>query len=64
MAKRCEACKGRGFRLVARGELALRIERCDVCQKYVSDEVATAIVYNIAATDAVAAAAKKSRKSV
>ena len=44
----------------------LRIERCDACEKYSSDDIATVNVYNIAAaaTDAVAAAAKKSRKSV
>jgi hypothetical protein len=44
----------------------LRIERCDACMKYSNDEVATVNVYNIAAaaTDAVAATAKKSHKSV
>lgn len=66
MAKRCEACKGRGFRLMNSDVHGLRIERCDACEKYSCDDIATVIVYNIAAaaTDAVAAAAKKVRKSV
>lgn len=42
----------------------LRIERCDNCQKYANDDVATVIVYNIAAaaTDAVGRAEMKVQK--
>ncbi len=54
MAKQCEACRGRGFLLQDNDRHGLRIERCDTCQKYSCDDVATVIVYNIAAaaTDA------------
>ena len=66
MAKKCEACEDRGFLLQDNDRHGLRIERCDTCEKYDSDDTATQVVFDIArvACDAVAAAAKKVRKSV
>ena len=48
MAKRCEACNGRGFLLQDNDRHGLRIERCDACEKYDSDDVATQVVFDIA----------------
>lgn len=48
MAKRCEACKGRGFMLQDNDRHGLRIERCDTCEKYDNDNIATQGVFDIA----------------
>ena len=36
----CDACDGRGWRVMTNSEHGLRIERCDACDKFASDELA------------------------
>lgn len=46
---RCESCNGRGWLLQDNDEHGLRIERCDTCEEYESDEVAVRLVATLAA---------------
>ncbi len=45
MSKKCEVCNGDGFILADSTDYGLRIERCDACQKFKSDEDAVNVAY-------------------
>ena len=50
-SKNCEPCAGRGFILADNSDHGLRIEKCDSCWGFPSDEVAVTFAYRIAAQD-------------
>ena len=48
MKKPCEDCRGAGFLLMQNDVHGLRIERCDTCRKYCSDDAAVTAAFNAA----------------
>ena len=48
MKRRCEACRGVGFLLMRNDVHGLRIERCDTCRKFRSDDAAVTAAFKAA----------------
>ena len=48
MKKKCDSCKGKGFLLANNDVYGLRIERCDTCEEFASDEAAVEEAYRLA----------------
>ena len=48
MKKRCEDCRGVGFLLMQNDVHGLRIERCDACRRYRSDDAAVTAAFKAA----------------
>ena len=48
MQKPCEDCRGVGFLLMQNDTYGLRIERCDTCRKFRSDEAAVTAAFRAA----------------
>ena len=48
MKKPCEECRGIGFLLMQNDTHGLRIERCDACRKYRSDDAAVTAAFRAA----------------
>jgi hypothetical protein len=53
MKKPCEDCRGVGFLLMQNDTHGLRIERCDTCRKYRSDDAAVTAAFKMATTSVV-----------
>ena len=48
MKRRCDACRGLGFRLMQNDTHGLRIERCDVCCRFKSNDAAVKAAFKAA----------------
>lgn len=45
MKRQCSVCRGRGYILANNNVHGLRIERCDTCRRYATDEQAVLRAY-------------------